>query len=462
MFVSHNNLYGSSFLVDHYRNEMIDNNYYDFTKNIEENHQFSEITKNFTNLINTLVNEHSQIAVNIYENGENPEKESLWKKLVIIWNQLLPDISFEVNVSNKTINVNKFNEIYKLNGLSDGEKSIIFYIGNVLLAPRNSYIIVDEPETYLNASIYNKLWDLLIEVRNDCQFIFASHTMDFITARHNASYVWCKSYEYPNVFSLELINKEKGLPLNVQLELLGSRKPILFCEGTLESLDYRVYSTLFVNEYFVKPVGGHQNVISYTKAYNNISYLNTSAIGIIDRDFHDDKTINSLKLDNIYTSDYNEIEMLLMDENVIFDVLSNSYEEIDVNDKLEKYKKEFLKTITNKQSDIALNHLKKCIENSYNRFIINDFKSSENITNEIQTFNSSIKPEEIFRDKVSELKHAVENEDYDKLLSMCNLKEEISKGLANRHLDSDYENKALRRIQMSNILKSKLKANLFV
>ena len=69
--------------------------------------------------------------------------------------------------------------------MSDGERAAFFYISTVVAAPNQSFIVVDEPENHLNPAIYNKIWDRLIEIRTDCQFIFISHTMDFISARSN-------------------------------------------------------------------------------------------------------------------------------------------------------------------------------------------------------------------------------------------------------------------------------------
>ena len=83
-----------------------------------------------------------------------------------------PEITFYPETNDRVLEVIRNGAKYSINGLSDGERCALFYIGNVLLAPENSYIVVDEPETFLNAAVYNELWDLLISERQDCQFIF--------------------------------------------------------------------------------------------------------------------------------------------------------------------------------------------------------------------------------------------------------------------------------------------------
>ncbi len=282
-------------------------------RNMKRSAQFINLTNDFNDLINILVNDHAQKSMDDRKN--NNYNQTLLEKLEVIWKKIIPNIELIPHASSKMINVNKIGEIYSLNGLSDGEKSIIYYIAKVLLAPKKSYIVVDEPETYLHPSIYNKLWDLLIEERKDCQFIFSSHTMDFITARNDVSIAWCKNFKYPDKFELKIIGVDTKMPTDLKIELLGNRKPVIFCEGALSSLDYQVYSSLFLDEYLVKPVGGHNKVIQYTKSYNSLEeFEDSKAFGIIDRDFHGQRRIEGLSKKNIITTKYNEIEMLLLDK----------------------------------------------------------------------------------------------------------------------------------------------------
>ena len=151
-------------------------------------HIENSISNTFTKLITLLVKDYT----NIVTRRSRKEKDlplTLWDRVEQIWNKIFPEIIFELEPDDRVVKVEKNGSKYSINGLSDGERCILFYIGNVLLAPENSYIIVDEPETFLNAAVYNELWDLLISERPDCQFIFASHNMDFVQSRTNATYV---------------------------------------------------------------------------------------------------------------------------------------------------------------------------------------------------------------------------------------------------------------------------------
>lgn len=174
----------------------------------------NSISNTFTKLITLLVKDYT----NIVTRRSRKEKDlplTLWDRVEQIWNQIFPEIIFELEPDDRVVKVEKNGSKYSINGLSDGERCILFYIGNVLLAPENSYIIVDEPETFLNAAVYNELWDLLISERHDCQFIFASHNMDFVQSRTNANYIWCKKFEAPYDLNYELLEKSQEVPLSL-------------------------------------------------------------------------------------------------------------------------------------------------------------------------------------------------------------------------------------------------------
>ncbi|HFR3979984.1 TPA: AAA family ATPase, partial [Streptococcus suis] len=114
------------------------------------------------------------------------------------------------------------------------------------MAKEDGLIIVDEPETYLNPALSNLLWDRLIEAKKDSQFLFITHSVDFVLGRDNAQVSWIRNFEYPDKWDIELLQSENNLPKLMLTEILGSSKPLLFCEGNdKSSLDYHIYKSLF-------------------------------------------------------------------------------------------------------------------------------------------------------------------------------------------------------------------------
>ena len=62
---------------------------------------------------------------------------------------------------------------------------------------------------------------------------------------------------------------------------------------------------------------------------------------------------------------------------------------------------------------------------------------------------------------MDELKNVLTQKNYIELLKCCSLKKEISKGLANQELDSDYVEKAINMISRNKSLREKLKEKYF-
>ena len=283
-----------------------------------QTHQIEDdFSGTFTKLITLWVKDFAKVASD-NSRGVAGVSIALLDRVEQIWNQIFPEITFYPEPDDRVLEVVRNGDKYSINGLSDGERCVLFYIGNVLLAPENSYIVVDEPETFLNGAVYNELWDLLISERPDCQFIFASHNMDFVQSRTNATYIWCNKFEAPYDFDYEQLEESPEFPLSILAEVSGTRKPILFCEGTKTSIDYQIYSKLFSEFCFVKPVQGHKQVIQHTKAYNNLQLLHgNTAYGIIDNDWMDKSSIQVYKEQGIFVLPFNEVEMILVDDAVV-------------------------------------------------------------------------------------------------------------------------------------------------
>ena len=420
----------------------------------------ANFSNTFTKLITLLVKDIIAVATDNFR-GKNESSLSLWQKLEKIWNKIKPEIKFDIDTKNTVVKVEKNGSKYSINGLSDGERCILFYIGNVLLAPENSYIIVDEPETFLNAAVYNELWDLLISERPDCQFIFASHNMDFVQSRTNATYIWCKNFEAPYDFDYELLEDSQEMPLSLLTEVSGTRKPILFCEGTKTSIDYQIYSKLFSEFCFVKPVQGHKQVIQYTKAYNKLekTYGN-KAYGIIDYDWMDEARIESYKKKNIFVLPFNEIEMLLVDEEIVNSVLSD--DEVDKKQKINKLRDTIIGLCTTNKDKIIRIALKKKLDEFMEGHLIETREPTEDearifLENLSEKFDITVTLENIT--KIVE--DSIASSDFSTILKICNLKNEIIGSKEIKEIVSNLKEKALSSIAMNNDLQITLRHKYF-
>ena len=421
----------------------------------------NDFSNTFSKLITLLVKDYT----NIVTRRSRKEKDlplTLWDRVEQIWNQIFPEIIFELEPDDRVVKVEKNGSKYSINGLSDGERCILFYIGNVLLAPENSYIVVDEPETFLNAAVYNELWDLLISERLDCQFIFASHNMDFVQSRTNATYIWCKKFEAPYDLDYQVLEETQEMPLSLLTEVSGTRKPILFCEGTKTSIDYQIYSKLFSEFCFVKPVQGHKQVIQHTKAYNDLQHIHgNTAYGIIDNDWMDESSIQVYKEQNIFVLPFNEVEMMLVDEAVVKSCLPFD-DDKEKQRKFENFQQSIIKSCEEKKEKIISIALKKrldeflegnCIEN--NKPTKDDVE--EFLKNLVNEFDTSSAVDYI----TSKVEESLDSFDFSRILKICNLKKEIIEYRGNTEITPKFKEKALSRITLDSDLQKELRHKYF-
>lgn len=420
----------------------------------------NDFSNTFTKLITLLVKDYTNIVTRRSRKEKNLPL-TLLDRVEQIWNQIFPEITFNPEPDNRVLEVVRNGSKYSINGLSDGERCILFYIGNVLLAPENSYIVIDEPETFLNAAVYNELWDLLILERSDCQFVFASHNMDFVQSRTNATYMWCKKFEAPYDLDYERLEDSQEFPLSLLTEVSGTRKPILFCEGTKTSIDYKIYSKLFSKFCFVKPVQGHKQVIQHTKAYNNLNKIHgNKAYGIIDFDWMEEAKIVKYKKKKIFVLPFNEIEMLLVDEAIVKSVLAS--DDLDKEQKLNKFQ-EAIKSlcIENKEKIVSIALKKKLDEFMESHFIEKSKPTKHDAQEFLEGLVTRFNVTSTVKNITSIVDESIFSSDFASILKVCNLKNEIINQLGDDLITRDFKNKSINRITINPELQKLLRNKYF-
>lgn len=283
------------------------------------------------NLIRCLMEDYHWLAVDFFEDSKRAKVKRgtpLIESVIKIWEQFVVRRRMKFDPYSISIVPKKGGDRYSFENLSDGEKAIFFYISHILSAKKDAFIIVDEPENHLHASVVSKLWDKLESIRGDCTFIYLTHDLNFASSRGQAEKLWHKSYTPPGAWDVQPIPADEDLPEALVMELLGSGQKILFCEGAESSLDCRLYRILFPN-YTIKPVEGHGNVISYTRAFNKLkaqlAQFDNKSIGIIDGDFRSDREKEKLAKNSIFCVEAQEVENVLCDEKLLKAVEEHAY-----------------------------------------------------------------------------------------------------------------------------------------
>lgn len=465
LFFNDNSIKRFEMSIDKYNNDIASSpQKYLISENYEKANN-DKVLDSFTYLISAFLKNYYKVTSNRYLKDQNTvplstDETLYYDQFIDVWNSLNLEIEILPNTDTGSIVPRKNGIKYELNDMSDGEKSIIFYILRVLVAPQNSYIIVDEPETHLNVSVVNQLWNKLLSIRGDCQFIFASHNIDFINSIKDASIHWISNFKLPSNFEFKKIeDTNSGLPFELITTIVGSKKPILFCEGKLNSYDYKIYNALFGDEYVIKPVDGHDEVISYTKAlnYSDFSQSNKN-IGIIDGDnYWDEDQVEDFKKLNIYVLPHNEIEMLLIDEDLLKAVVSQWG---DSNLIFKNFKKEFFKVL---KKEIAINSLMNLKFIVDKKMVHTKISKPEDIDDFINQYNERFVTndflKEKYNDNLNRLNQIIEQEDYGEALKICNLKNSFNQIID--RLNNKYREAVVVKIENDSDLKRKIKQKIF-
>ena len=413
-------------------------------------------------LIIGLCTEHDDVARKYFETNE--KSVTFFEKVKKIF-----DDFFEVKLDSskfgsKEMQASKSNSApFSFNSMSDGERVAFFYIATVIVAPEKSFIIVDEPENHLNPAIYNKIWDRLIAERSDCQFVFISHTMEFINARTDFELVKIKKFTYPNQFEFEFLGSRlEDLNPDFVVEVIGSRKPILFCEGSKTGYDYKVYESLFGDKYTIIPAGNCVSVENNVVACNAIASINSvqKAFGIIDFDLKSPEEIERLKNKQVYVLECNEIEMLLLDEAIFKKVLTQTLEE---ETDFEKFKGKFFNALNNQKEKIIRRMVKTQIDEKLQKSVVDDKNNDtqEEFKANLEGVFASINVDTLWAECKSKTTEIIEQQDYEGALKYCCLKhKEVLFGIGNQFV-RDYATKALKLLKFDSLLAQEIREKYF-
>lgn len=369
-----------------------------------------------------------------------------------IWNSLIEHryLDCEDGINIKTY-VKETDTPYPSIQMSDGEKVLLYLIAQVMLAPLNGFIVIDEPEMYLHKTILKRLWDILETRRNDCLFIYLTHDLDFATSRNTAKKIWIKSYKYPNYWEIENIESEE-IPQALLFELLGSRKNILFCEGIKGSNDEKIYSMLSPN-FTITPVGSCFNVINHTKAFNKLNNINTTAFGLIDSDHHSVERLDKIKQENIFSFSVSEVENLFLDEEFLTNLSTHLMSDPE---KINLIKIDVIKELE-KEKDLQIsNYISTKINNIFTDSDLAKGNTIERVKENYQTFLDAINIDNFYDQRKIEIEKIIADNDYEKTISVYNNKG--LKKIASRHLAiTDFTERCFKFIQNNpdqlNILK---------
>jgi ABC-type uncharacterized transport system ATPase subunit len=290
-----------------------------YTQNTDNKWNNSPLQSDFDKLLIALISEEAELGAKFRQSKIKSEEAKTKLDLVIeTWNKLLPHR--KINIEGLKLSVHCKNSAeYAISELSDGEKTIFYLLGQCLLTPENSLIIVDEPDIHVHKSILSNLFSQIEVIKNNCSFIYITHDIDFATSRNGKKYALL-DYVHENKWEIDKIDKDDTIPENILTSISGTRNSILFVEGKKDTSLDNIYNCVY-DDLTVIQVESCSVVKSYTKALNkNKRFHKVKCFGLLDRDGLEEDVINSLKEDGIFVLPLAIVENLFLHPSIAEEV----------------------------------------------------------------------------------------------------------------------------------------------
>jgi hypothetical protein len=258
------------------------------------------------------------------------------------------------------------------------------------------------------------------------------------------------------------MEKSEELPESVKVDLLGSRRKILFIEGTDSSLDQPLYALLYPNV----SVRSRESCTEVRRAVEGLrsvkSLHNAEAYGLIDSDGMDSTFQEKLRADGVYPLPMFSVESLYYSAEVLDAVASRQARTlgVDVTHLLEAARNAAFATLQNTN----IEHLASRIaERRMRDRLLSQIPKRNEIINNANA-DLAITLSSPYPDALEALKVIIEKKDLDSLISQYPVRETGILNALAKHLrfvaTTDYEQAALARIDGDAELKKKLKARL--
>lgn len=342
------------------------------------------------------------------------------------------------------------NDLISIDKLSQGEKSVLYYIAAVLYAMPDAVIFVDSPTLFIHPSITVSLWDAIEALRPDCTFVYDSTDVDFVSSRSQNICIWIKSFDSErNVWTYETVT-DAPMTEEIFIRLAGSRKPMLFVEGdTQHSIDIRLYSAVF-RDWNVRPLGSCDKVIETTRAFNDLkSTHHLRSRGIVDRDRRTDTEVGYLRRKEIMVPEVAEVENIFLLETVIRVMARRRGR--DPEKVVRQIRKTVIQTFKQKAEQQALQHVRHKMKRDVECKIDARFSCITALETHIRQLIYKLEPRKYYNMIRENFAVMIRDNDYNGILKVFNHKPMLSDSglpqLLGYHSRDEYVNGVLQVIQ---------------
>lgn len=355
-----------------------------------------------------------------------------------MWKELMPHR--QLIFSERTIKAiaDRDAEPFEGSQLSDGERLVVYMLGQTLLLENDSLLIVDEPELHMNRALLVRLWDAIERVRSDCLFIYITHDIDFAASRGDARLYAVMDYSPPVLkevlvrtrtrtevttppeWTVQTLPSDSEIPNEVLVRIVGSRKPILFVEGHTGGLDHLIYKSVY-SDFLVIPVGSCSQVVHLVRSFRKQESLHwLRCAGMVDKDFRPTRDDGRVE-DGVYALPVCEIENLLLVSDV-FSALATAAlvpsDELDA--RISRLKVRVIDKARKQSERMMLERARARIWSETNQPIGIKAKSVVELARLYQERAMKVDPLAILNECRLECEHVLKAGDYDDILRVYN------------------------------------------
>lgn len=429
----------------------------------------THLLNDFDPLIQVLFAEQSNTALETHNRARAGNaadaRPTLFEVLKRIWETVLPQRTFVITGDDIAVSRRDSTSIYRASSMSDGERAILYLIGQVLCADPETLLIFDEPELHIHRSIMAKLWDQLEAERPDCAFVVVTHDLDFAAFRVGQKFV-VLDFDAESRWTLEEVPTEVGFDEGTTTLILGSRRPILFVEGQRTSLDHAIYRAVYL-DWTVIPKGSCEEVIrSVPTLRSNAAFTRVTCAGIIDADGRTQEQIQQLQALGVSVLKVCEIENIFLLPSIASEILR--YEGLDgvgLSEKLERLTQAIYENVRlgNNIELAAVRYCQRRIDNALKKVDLSSAKIASELQSEFHAKINSLDLAAMFQARVDEISQAVQDNNLPLLLALYDNKGLLA--LAAQHLKStslrSFQEWTVRAIEKkTHVLHQAIKASL--
>ena len=217
----------------------------------------------------------------------------------------LSNIRIEISVEqhDRVVAKKRGSKPYSIAELSDGERNALLIAAEVLTAPSNTLILLDEPERHLHRAISAPLLKLLFAKRSDCAFVVSTHDVSLCVENPDTRRILvraCDVSAHPLKWSVDLISSNATIDDALLKDILGARRQLIFIEGDEKSLDKPLYSLVFPDISIIPKASSREVERAVYGIRNSEDFNWLRAFGIVDNDRRSQSDVDKMKAAGVH------------------------------------------------------------------------------------------------------------------------------------------------------------------